>query len=223
MLASAATEEASKIVGKPEVINDDNIVRVVDIGKFVSDTKGGVEDQSHQSPEIWANLVNNNSAELKLAKFQAEACDVASPSVGFSSANQSAFEVESSNISILEKVIIRVEMSTGKDECYGSDGICDNSVEVDRISIQEDGVCGLEGTEQDDIKYGIEHNLVPDNGRSLPEVSTEIVTESTKMCARKVIKLYQLILILRIERMFWTEWYQMVCLNFILRIWKMET
>ncbi|KAF2291126.1 hypothetical protein GH714_020268 [Hevea brasiliensis] len=29
MLASAATEEASKIVGKPEVINDDNIVRVV--------------------------------------------------------------------------------------------------------------------------------------------------------------------------------------------------
>ncbi|XP_021681120.2 uncharacterized protein LOC110665366 isoform X2 [Hevea brasiliensis] len=180
MLASAATEEASKIVGKPEVINDDNIVRVVDIGKFVSDTKGGVEDQSHQSPEIWANLVNNNSDELKLAKFQAEACDVASPSVGFSSANQSAFEVESSNISILEKVIIRVEMSTGKDECYGSDGICDNSVEVDRISIQEDGVCGLEGTEQDDIKYGIEHNLVPDNGRSLPEVSTEIVTESTK-------------------------------------------
>ncbi|KAG8660651.1 hypothetical protein MANES_02G181350v8 [Manihot esculenta] len=179
VLTSSYTEEASLVVGNSQAINANNVVLVNDIGKLVSDTKGGVDDQSCQSLEIYANLASDNSTELELAKFQEKACDVASPSGGFSSANQFALAGESCNLSGLEKGLAREQMSTDKDACAVSDGISNNSIEVDGISVQKDGVCGLEGTEQDGIKDEIKHNVVPSNREWLPAVSAEIVTKST--------------------------------------------
>ncbi|XP_048227098.1 uncharacterized protein LOC8283167 isoform X2 [Ricinus communis] len=170
--AGDSTEEvASKVAGDSVVVNGRNIVLMNDTGNGISD--GSIEDS--------ADLDNHDSAKVKLAEFQAKACDIISPSDGFSSVNHSALAGESLNLLGFEKVPAKEEMISGKDACCGSDDTSNYSAEVDRISI-EGGVCGLERSEQENTKEETEDILGPGNVRSTTFSAKSII----KSCSEDV-------------------------------------
>ncbi|XP_012080725.1 uncharacterized protein LOC105640927 isoform X3 [Jatropha curcas] len=181
-LASASTEETSTVANNNLVVYEKNIDLKDDRGKSISNDciDGGADDQSSRTFDSSANLVGNNSAEIKFARVQEKTCDVVLLFDGFLSANPPAFAGESFNSLESEKESAIEEIIKGKNGHDGTNGIINHSTEVDCVSIQGDGVHDLNRTEQDNTTEEIEQKIVHDNGSSLPAVRTDIVTKSTK-------------------------------------------